>query len=222
MEQVRIKEIHHRIKNNLQIISSLLDLQAEKFSNVEVLEAFKDSQNRVASMALIHEELYQGKGTDNLDFAAYIKRLTQELFSSYNLRKEDINLVLDLQKAYLGMDTAVPLGIVVNELVSNSLKHAFPEGKNWKVSISLRKTEDFDINKVNSETDCICGEKGNFQYILTVADNGKGIPEGIDLQTADSLGLQLVNALVEQIDGRIELKRDKGTELIIWFNSIEK
>ncbi|MDY9924761.1 PAS domain S-box protein [Methanosarcina sp.] len=222
MEQVRIKEIHHRIKNNLQVISSLLDLQAEKFGYVEVLEAFKDSQNRIASVALIHEELYQGKGTGNMDFAAYIKRLTRELFSSYNLRKEDISLVLDLQNAYLGMDTAVPLGIVVNELVSNSLKHAFPEGKNWKVSISLRKTEDFDINKVNSETDYICGEEGNFQYIITVADNGKGIPEGIDLQTADSLGLQLVNALVEQIDGCIELKRNQGTEFTIWFNSIEK
>lgn len=222
IEQVRIKEIHHRIKNNLQVISSLLDLQAEKFSNAEVLEAFKDSQNRIASVALIHEELYQGKGTDNLNFAAYIKRLTQEFFSSYNLRKGDISLVLDLQEAYLDMDTSVPLGIVVNELVSNSLKHAFPEGKNWKVSISLRKTEDFDINKVNSGTDYICGEEGNFQYILTVADNGKGIPEGIGLQTVDSLGLQLVNALVEQIDGCIQLKRDKGTEFTIRFDSIEK
>lgn len=223
IEQVRIKEIHHRIKNNLQVISSLLDLQAEKFGNVEeVLEAFKDSQNRIASVALIHEELYQGKGTDNLDFAAYIKRLTQEFFSSYNLRKGDISLVLDLQEAYLGMDTAVPLGIVVNELVSNSLKHAFPEGKNWKVSISLRKTEYFDINKVNSGTGYICAEESKFQYILTVADNGKGIPEGIDLQTADSLGLQLVNALVEQIDGCIQLKRDKGTEFTIRFDSIEK
>ncbi|MGB9939435.1 MEDS domain-containing protein [Methanosarcina sp.] len=222
IEEARIKEIHHRIKNNLQIISSLLSLQAEKFSDVEVLDAFKDSQNRVASMALIHEELFRGKGTDNLDFAAYIQKLTRELFSSYNLRNEDINLKLNLEEAYLGMDTAIPLGIIINELVSNSLKHAFPDGKKWEISINLKKTEDFSVNKQDSKADCKCDLNKDFQYILTVSDNGKGIPEEVDLRDPDSLGLQLVNILVEQIDGCIELRRDKGTEFAIGFNNIGK
>jgi PAS domain S-box-containing protein len=220
IERTRIKEIHHRIKNNLQIISSLLDLQAEKFSDVEVLEAFKDSQNRISSMALIHEELYKGKGTDTLDFATYIQKLTKELFSSYNLRNDDISLILDLQEAYFDMDTAIPLGIIVNELVSNSLKHAFSDGKEWEISISLKKTKDLGLNRENPETDNIYRE--NYQYILTVADNGRGIPEEIDLQTVDSLGLQLVNILVEQIEGCIELKREQGTEFAIWFNNIKE
>jgi hypothetical protein len=135
IEEARIKEIRHRIKNNLQVISSLLDLQVEAFPHLEtcnvskVIDAFKDSQNRVAPMALIHEELYRSKGTDSLDFTAYIQKLTQELFSSYNLRNEDISLKMNLEQAYLGMDTAIPLGIVANELVSNSLKYAFPDGK---------------------------------------------------------------------------------------------
>ncbi|WP_269852060.1 MEDS domain-containing protein [Methanosarcina horonobensis] len=138
IEETRIKEIHHRIKNNLQVISSLLDLQAETFSHLktcnasEVIDAFKDSQNRIVSMVLIHQELYKGKGTDNLNFAAYIQTLTKKLFSSYNLRNEDVNLKLNLEEAYLGMDTAIPLGIIVNELVSNSLKHAFPSAEKVK------------------------------------------------------------------------------------------
>lgn len=120
------------------MISSLLDLQAETFSHLktcnasEVIDAFKDSQNRIVSMVLIHQELYKGKGTDNLNFAAYIQTLTKKLFSSYNLRNEDVNLKLNLEEAYLGMDTAIPLGIIVNELVSNSLKHAFPSAEKVK------------------------------------------------------------------------------------------
>lgn len=220
IDETRIKEIHHRIKNNLQIISSLLDLQAEKFNDIEVLDAFKDSQNRVASMALIHEELYQGKGMDNLDFAAYIEKLTKELFSSYNFRDENISLNLDLDQIYLGMDTAVPLGIIVNELVSNSLKHAFPVGKKWEINISLKKTEDFTINE-GFEIDNECNNE-DFQYTLTVADNGKGIPKEIYLENVESLGLQLVSLLVEQIEGCIELRREQGAKFTIWFNDIEK
>jgi PAS domain S-box-containing protein len=221
MEETRIKEIHHRIKNNLQVISSLLSLQAEKFTDLKTVEAFKDSQNRVISMALIHEELFRGKGTDNLDFAAYIKKLTQELFSSYNLRNEDISLKLNLEQVYLGMDTAIPLGIIVNELVSNSLKHAFQSMRKGEISISLKKTEGFHVNNESSEIGHICRE-ANFQYVLTVEDNGKGIPEEIDLQNADSLGLRLVNILVEQIEGCIELERNQGTQFTIWFSGVEK
>lgn len=219
VEEVRIKEIHHRIKNNLQIISSLLSLQAEKFTDPKMLEAFKESQNRVASMALIHQELYQGKGTDNLDFAAYVEKLTQELFSSYNLRNEDISLKLNLEQAYLNVDTAIPVGMIANELISNSLKYAFPDGKKWEISITLKRTENLDINKEASNSEC---NQEKFQYTLTVADNGIGIPEETDLEDIYSLGLQLVNLLVEQVDGCIELRRNHGTEFTIWFNDVEK
>jgi len=210
------------------VISSLLDLEAEKFSQLEtcntleVLEAFKDSQNRAASMALIHEELYQGKGTDNLDFAAYIQKLTKELFSSYYLINENISLKLNLEEAYLGMDTAIPLGIVINELISNSFKHAFSDGKEGEISITLKKTGDLDIIREDSEADTGCNQEKKFQYILTVADNGRGIPVDIDLEDVKSLGLQLVNILVEQIDGCIELKRSQGAKFTIWFSDVEK
>ncbi len=224
-EEARIKEIHHRIKNNLQVISSLLSLQAEKlndrktFQSSEVLEAFRESQNRVVSMALIHEELYQGKDMETLEFSAYLRRLTGDLVKSYNLGNKDISLKLELEQVYFGMDTAVPLGIIVNELVSNALKHAFPAGKGGEIRISL-----FELKDSNGEFESGsgCKNEGDFQFILIVADNGTGIPENIDFRDTDSLGLQLVNILVEQIDGCIKLKRDSGTEFRIMFRKAEK
>ena len=225
IQEAHIKEIHHRIKNNLQVISSLLDLQAEKFSTLEVchtsevVEAFRESQNRVASMALIHEELYKGDELKTLDFAAYLQNLTTNLFGSYNLRNNDIVLKLDLEETHLGMDTAIPLGIIVNELISNALKHAFPAGKTGEIRINLCKKENFASNcDIPGPS---CKEKKGFHYVLTVADNGKGISEEIEFLNADSLGLQLVNILVEQIDGCIELKRNHGTKFTIWFSNLE-
>ncbi len=134
IETARKKEIHHRIKNNLQVISSLLDLQAEKFNNrgciedSEIFEAFKESQDRVISMALIHEELYKGGGPDTLNFSSYVKELTKNLFQTYRLGNASTSLNMDLEEnIFLDMDTAVPLGIIINELVSNSLKYAFAD-----------------------------------------------------------------------------------------------
>ncbi|HIH95608.1 TPA: PAS domain S-box protein [Methanosarcina acetivorans] len=208
MDKARIKEIHHRIKNNLQIISSLLDLQAEKFEDKNVTEAFREGQNRVISMSLIHEELYKGEGTDTLDFSVYLKKLAENLFQTYNLSSKNINLSMDLEKdTFLDMDTAVPLGIIVNELVSNSLKHAFIE--EGKVRINLcREERNYDTNES--------------LFSLTISDNGKGMPEDLELESAESLGLQLVNILVDQLDGELELKRAQGTEFTIRFKVVEK
>jgi PAS domain S-box-containing protein len=222
IDRIRVKEVHHRIKNNLQVISSLLSLQAEKFEDREVIEAFRESQNRVASIAMIHEELHGGENLDALDFADYLQKLTADLFNSYRVGKDGVSLKLELEKVWLGMDTAIPLGIIVNELVSNALKHAFSGKNEGELRISLRNEEIPASMDEISGSDRECLENNDPHYILTVADNGKGIPEEIDFRTADSLGLQLITILVEQIDGCIELKRDQGTEFTIWFNSSGK
>ena len=221
IEKARIKEIHHRIKNNLQVICSLLSLEADRFTDEKILEALRESQNRVTSMALIHEELYKGGKNDAVDFAAYLHKLTADLFSSYNLGNDNVSLKMDLEQIYLDMDTAIPLGIIVNELISNALKHAFPAGSEGEINISLCKTESFAAKYDISGPDPDCVEKDGFHYMLIVKDDGKGIPEKVEFQNADSLGLQLVNILVEQIDGDIELRRDQGTKFTIWFNNIE-
>jgi PAS domain S-box-containing protein len=224
-EEARIKEIHHRIKNNLQVISSLLSLQAEKlydketFQFSEVFEAFRESQNRVISMALIHEELYQGKDMETLEFSTYLRRLAGDLVKSYASGNREVSLKLELEQVYLEMDTAVPLGIIVNELVSNSLKHAFPAGEGGEIHISL-----FALKGSNGDNESkdSCKNESDFEFILTVADNGIGIPQNFDFRNTDSLGLQLVNILIEQIDGCIELKRDSGTEFRIMFKKLKE
>ena len=218
-EETRKKEIHHRIKNNLQVISSLLSLQAEKFTDEAVTEAFRESQNRVISMSLIHEELYRSKEMETLDFAAYLKKLTADLLRTYRVRSDEISLKLDIEEVRFGMDTAIPLGIIINELVSNSLKHAFPEGKGGEILIKLFQT-DHNKNKVISRNRKI-NKNGNSnystQFSLIVSDNGSGFPENIDFRNTASLGLQLVNTLVEQLEGKIELERNEGTNFIIRF-----
>ena len=220
LEITRKKEIHHRIKNNLQVISSLLDLQAEKFSNrkyvknSDIINAFRESQNRVMSIALIHEELHEGGGENTLSFSPYLEKLVENLFQTYSLGNAFISLKTDLEKnIFFDMDTAVPLGIIVNELVSNSLKHAFPGRDKGEILIKLFKEKKAECSKSDE------GAGNNAEkatgYTLIVSDNGAGIPEEIDLENSDTLGLQLVNILVAQLDGEIELKRNKGTEFII-------
>ncbi|AKB35493.1 sensory transduction histidine kinase [Methanosarcina siciliae C2J] len=210
LEVARKKEIHHRIKNNLQVISSLLDLQAEKFRDKEVLKAFRESQDRVVSMSLIHEELYKGGGNDTLNFSEYIRKLTENLFLTYSLRSKNVLLCMELEEnAFFNMDTAVPLGIIVNELVSNSLKYAFTDNREGEIRIRLCREEN------NNET-----QKSLFS--LTISDNGKGMPENMELESFESLGLQLVNILIDQLDGEIELKRGHGTEFRINFEVAEE
>jgi len=223
LEIIRKKEIHHRIKNNLQVISSLLDLQAEKFNNrecindSEVLEAFRESQDRVMSIAFIHEELHEGRGEDALNFSLYLQRLLQNLFQTYRFGNTEICLNLDLEEnIFFGMDTAVPLGIIVNELISNSLKYAFSGRKTGEIQIKLfNRATSKDLN-IKEELTGKCT-----RYTLIVSDNGVGIPEKIDFENSDTLGLQLVNLLVDQLDGTLELKRDKGTEFVMKFSVIE-
>ncbi|AKB44223.1 PocR ligand-binding domain-containing protein [Methanosarcina vacuolata] len=221
-EEARKKEIHHRIKNNLQVISSLLDLQAEKFrsrkyaKDVEVLNAFKESQDRVMSIALIHKELHEGKRTDTLNFSAYLERLVENLFQTYRVGNINTSLNVELEEnIFFDMDVAVPLGIIINELVSNSLKYAFLGRDNGKIQIKLRKE-----NSVKHADEKQGRTKENYNvtdFTLIVSDNGTGISEEFNIEDSRSLGLQLVEVLVDQLGGKIELKRGSGTEFVIRF-----
>ena len=226
LETARKKEIHHRIKNNLQVISSLLDLQAEKFKgresikDSEIMESFRESQERVASIALIHEELHEGRGTDTLNFSPYLERLVKNLFRTYRVGNTDISLNMNLEEnIFLDMDTAVPLGIIINELVSNSLKYAFPDKNKGEIQIELYREKPIEC------TSSILKSKkegcNSTNFILTVSDNGIGIPADFDLEKSKSLGIQLVTTLVDQLEGELELKRDNGTEFIIKFAEVE-
>ncbi|AAM06162.1 PAS domain S-box protein [Methanosarcina acetivorans] len=220
IESARKKEIHHRIKNNLQVISSLLDLQAEKFKDredikdSEVLEAFRESQDRVISMALIHEELHRNEGLDKLNFSQYIKELADNLFLTYKLGNDGTRFNKDIEEnIFFDMDTSVPLGIIINELISNSLKYAFQGRNHGEIQVKLYREEDReqDIEDLNSTA-----------YVLSVSDDGVGILKDLDIEELDSLGLQLVTSLVKQLNGELELERNNGTEFIIRFTVTEK
>ncbi len=227
IEAARKKETHHRIKNNLQVISSLLDLEAEKFKNresirdSEFLEAFRESQDRVISIALIHEELHKGKGTDTLNFSSYLQKLVKNLFHTYRLGNANVSLNIEIEEeVFFDADTAVPLGLIVNELVSNSLKYAFPERNGGEVRIKLYR------EKIGECKDERTGSKKenlkNTGFVLEVSDDGIGIPESLDLENLESLGIQLITTLVDQLDGKLQLKRDSGTEFAIRFTVPEK
>lgn len=220
IEIARKKEIHHRIKNNLQVISSLLDLQAEKFNNreyvkySEIVEAFKESQNRVTSIALIHEELHEEEGiNDTINFSLYLQRLVENLFQTYRFGNTMICLNMNLEEnIFFDMDTAVPLGMIVNELVSNSFKYAFSGRKTGVIRIELFSKQ--ITNEPNNKEELKQESTG---CTLIVSDDGVGIPEGIDFKNSDTLGLQIVNLLVDQLNGEVELKKDEGTEYKINF-----
>jgi PAS domain S-box len=232
MEEIRKKEIHHRIKNNLQVISTLLYLESGNFTDENVTEAFRNSQHRVKSMALVHEKLYQSEDMVSVDFADYIKNLADYLLRSYSLGDKKVSLKLDVEKIFLGMDTAVPLGIIINELISNSLKHAFTKGVEGEIYIKLQTSEEYTAwqgensrkveNKIsgnsNSKTSSKrAAESKKDKLILIVRDNGVGFPEKLDFRNTTSLGLQLVTTLVDQIEGDIELDTTAGTEFKISF-----
>ncbi|WP_048162585.1 histidine kinase dimerization/phosphoacceptor domain -containing protein [Methanosarcina sp. 1.H.A.2.2] len=224
MEEIRKKEIHHRIKNNLQVISTLLYLESGNFSDEKVIEAFKDSQHRVKSMALVHEKLYQSEDMISVDFSDYIQNLANYLFGAYSVGGGDIKLKLDVDNVFLGMDTAVPVGIIINELVSNSLKHAFSEGESGEICICLKKEENEKDGKGTGRLDTGKGSKAGVPgkcFSLIVRDNGKGFPGDIDFRETDSLGLQLVVSLVDQVEGSIELDTSRGTEFRIRFRELK-
>jgi len=198
-KETLLKEVHHRVKNNMQVISSLLRLQAGKVKDKDVVAMLKDSQNRIQSMALVYNKLYQSQNLASIDMADYIKELTAGLIKSYTTGSSRVTASIDPSDVFLGVDMAIPCGLVINELVTNSLKYAFPESRTGQIAISLK-------------------ENGHQELELVVSDNGVGIPESLNLANTSTLGLKLVTNLVEsQLDGKIELDRTQGTRFSITF-----
>jgi PAS domain S-box-containing protein len=196
-KEVLLREVHHRVKNNLQIISSLMSLQSEYTQEPETLKMFQESKNRVRSMALIHEKLYQSKDMAHIDFGEYLKSLVEMLLTFYKEQNKDIKVSLNCDNVDLEIDTAISMGLIVNELLSNCFKHAFSGRTGGEVEINLSKDTE--------------------NYLLEVADNGVGIPEGIDFRNTESLGLQIVQTLTIQLKGTLEHENEGGTKFKLSF-----
>jgi PAS domain S-box-containing protein len=200
-KEVLLREIHHRVKNNLQIISSLLNLQSRYVEDEPALDMFRESRNRVRSMALVHEKLYRSDDLSDVDFSAYVQSLSRHLFMSYKLDAKEIDLDLDVKDVFLDINTSVPCGLIINELVSNSIKHAFLGKDKGKIKVVMRPENDG-------------------RYLLMISDDGMGLPKDMDVTKTESLGLQLVSMLVEQLQGTLSLENKNGTSYEIVFEKI--
>jgi PAS domain S-box-containing protein len=192
-----VKEVHHRVKNNLQIIASLLNMQIRKTTDPQTIEALKDSQNRVRSMAIVHEQLYKGKDSAHIDLGNYIRSLGTVIFSSYETGNRGVRFDPDIHDIYVDTNTAIPLGLISNELITNSLKYAFKERKDGRLSITA--TED------------------PAALTFIVADNGVGMSPEITLENQPSLGLKLVSTLTDQLNGTVTIDRTGGTRFTFTF-----
>jgi len=197
-KETLLREIHHRVKNNLQTINSLLDLQADSTNDPEVSKSFKSIQGRIKSMALIHEKLYKSENLERIKAREYINNLVEYLDSTYQAINTRVKIEFDVENLYLNLDSAIPCGLIINELVSNSLKYAFPGISYGKVLVSLIRS-------------------GNENLLLKVEDNGIGLPEEYSPENSSTLGLQLVNLLTRQINGSLSIYRNAGTKVSITF-----
>jgi PAS domain S-box-containing protein len=200
-KEVLLREVHHRVKNNLQMVSSLLNIQGKSVHDRAALDMFKECQNRVRSIAVIHQKLYQSKDLARIDLADYVRNLASSLFHTYGVTSGRVALQIDIADITLGIDTAIPCGLIINELVTNALKYAFPDGTKGAIGVEVRTLE--------PET-----------YCLIVRDSGGSFPEDLDIQTASSAGLQIVTALIKQLDGNLELRTAGETAFHITFKEI--
>ncbi|MCP1662181.1 MULTISPECIES: sensor histidine kinase [Methanocalculus] len=201
-KEVLLREVHHRVKNNLQVISSLINLQAQFVDDPLVIGYLTDSQNRVRALGYVYEHLYRTKELGLIDFSEYTTRITQSLLREYSETAKNVSVEYDVQNAKLNPDTSVPLGLLLNELVSNALRHAFPDEREGTIKISMHPD-------------------GKGRFILVVADDGVGIPSSVDIGKTRSLGLLLVSSLVSQLDGAVDLKRTNGTTFTILFKPLQ-
>lgn len=196
-KEVLLQEVHHRVKNNLQVISSILNLQASYVKDAKTIEVLKESQMRIKSMSYLHETIYRTADFSKLEFTDYLRSIISNLMQSYRTQDESIELIDDMDVVYLGLDESIPCGLIVNELVSNALKYAFKEKKSGKLTIGLHET--------------------NNQISLNISDDGVGLPAGFSYEKTNSLGIQLVYALLEQLDATMEVHKKNGASFLITF-----
>jgi len=193
-KELYLKEIHHRVKNNLQIINALLNLQKRKLTDDELINIFSETQNRVLSMAIVHEELYRSTDLGKINLKNFINTIVNKIFRNYQLNKPILykNILSDI---LITIDIAIPLGLIINEIVSNSLKYAFNQMNHGEINIKLEQKEN--------------------SIILNIFDNGCGLPENFDIEKTDSLGMSLIYNLTKQIKGKLELINKDGVKYII-------
>ena len=196
-----LKEVYYRITNNMQIISSMLKIQKDATGNKEAKKLFMESDNRVMSMALAHKNLYEADDLVHINFKDYVGSILRHLFGTYANDSNAIKLNTNIEVDFVNISIALPCGLIINELVSNSLKYAFPKGNKGEINIALQ-IEDND------------------NYVLTVSDNGVGFPENIDIRNTRTFGMQLVNILVDQLHSTVELDRESGTSVKISFKKV--
>ncbi len=199
-KEMLLQEIHHRVKNNLQVISSLLRLQSRYIKDQDSIDIFKETQNRVRTIAILHEKMYQSNPA-KIKFDEYVKILTEDLLYFYELDNSNIKMELNIQDITFNIETAIPCGLIIDEIVSNSLKYAFTNGRNGLIKVELQSN---DENK----------------FYLMISDNGIGIPDRIDLKNANTFGMQLINYLTQQLKGTIEIDRSHGTKFKLLFNEL--
>jgi PAS domain S-box-containing protein len=203
-KEILLRELHHRTKNNLQVISSLLDLHSINIEDKNILNIIKEVQHRIKSIALVHEKLYQAKDLSEVNLKDYITDFAHALMKSYEGIKERISLKVDVDNIFLSLDTITPCGMIISELVSNSLKYAFPSGRKGKITLECHPIDDGKVE-------------------LRISDNGIGLPEGLDFRRTKSLGFKLICKLAEnQLGGTVELEKRKGTSFLIKFREIRK
>ncbi|MFP4470951.1 MAG: histidine kinase dimerization/phosphoacceptor domain -containing protein [Bacteroidales bacterium] len=199
-KDVLLKEVHHRVKNNMQIISSILKMQERQVDDERLKTVLGESQNRIRTMALIHENLYRNDNLANIQFLNYVKSLAGNLSRSYADKQGMIRFEYDMVDVFLPLDTGIPCGLIINELISNSIKYAFDGRDQGTIAIKLTRTNEHDN-----------------EFVLQVSDNGKGISKDFDIENTKSLGMKIVTRLVQQIDGTLKYDFENGTKFIIKF-----
>jgi len=200
-KEALLREVHHRVNNNLQIITSLLNLQSSKLEEGKSRDILMTSQSRIKSMAMIHDKLYKSQDLDSINIKNYLEEYISDIFSLYEVDRNIINYQMDVQDLNLGIDTAIPLGLVINELLINIIKYAFPKGQKGNINIEFKLKEDI--------------------YTLIIEDDGVGLPENLNPNNAETLGLQLTNSLISQLEGAMEFSKDKGTKFKVSFKELK-
>jgi two-component sensor histidine kinase len=198
-KEILLKEVHHRVKNNLQIMSSLIKLQSHYVNNKQMLQILNETESRIQSMAIVHNKLYSTQEYEKVNFAEYVKSLTDNFWNTYGIRLKNLHIDIKVENISINIDTAIPCGLIINELVMNSIKYAFPDKREGTITIMLEK------------------EQNSRFYKLIVKDDGIGMKKGFNVEKADTLGIQLVNLLSKQMNGKFEVKseKNKGCEFII-------